>query len=186
MTGGKGGFNLLEGATKTIPKVCRSSMSVGTRGLAITAYGLEFFYGVFNEMTNPGCSLARLTKQGAWCAEVVTKKRISQRAGALVTDAKDLYDTLSKETSSMPEHRALIFELAGLRGWFVKYSAGVKWTADEYTIVDALSKDKQQSRNHLARILGHGRWSISKQDTLVRSAVDKPLIRRSANVGRRT
>ena len=160
-------------------------MSAETRGLAITADGLEFFHGVFNELARPGRSLSDIVKPSWGITEVVTKQRISQLASTLVTDAKDLYDTLSKETSSMPEQRALIFELAGFREWLVKYSTGIKWTADENMIVDALTKDKRQSRNHLARILSHGRWSISKQDVLVRSIADRPLIRKSANVGRR-
>ena len=60
-----------------------------------------------------------------------------------------------------------------------------KWTAVENMIVDALTKDKQQSRDRLVRIRGHGRWRNPKQDALVRSALDKPIIRRSANVSRR-
>ena len=86
----------------------------------------------------------------------------------------------------MPVLRTLIFELVGLREWLVIYSAGIKWTVDENMIVDALTKDKQQSMSHLARILSHGRWSISRQYALVRSIVDRPLIRKSANAGRRT
>ena len=159
-------------------------MSAETRGLVITADWLEFLHGVFNELARPGRSLSDIVKPSWGITEVVTKQRISQLACTLVTDAKDLYDTLSKETSSMPEQRALIFELAGLREWLVKYSAGIKWTADENMIVDTITKDKQQSRNHLARVLSHGRWSISKQDALVRSIADRPLIRESASVGR--
>ena len=101
-------------------------MSAETRGLVITADGLEFCHGVFNELARPGRSLSDIVKPSWRIMEVVTKQRISQLASALVTDAKDLYDTLSRDTSSIPEQRAFIFELVGLREWLVKYSAGIK------------------------------------------------------------
>ena len=90
MNGHEGVFNLLESGTKTIPRVCRSSMSAETHGLAITADGLEFFHGVFNELARPGRSLSDIVKPSWGITEVVTKKRLSQLASTLVTDAKVL------------------------------------------------------------------------------------------------
>ena len=74
MNGHEGAFNLLESGAKTIPRVCRSSMSAETRGLAITADGLNFFHGVFNGLALLGRSFSDIVKPSWGITEVVTKK----------------------------------------------------------------------------------------------------------------
>ena len=87
----------------------------------------------------------------------------------VVTDARDVYDRLAKETGGLPEQKALTMEIAGVREWIMETSAALRWTADENMINDGLTKDKQPSRRHLARIFAQNVWSVEKAPDLVRS-----------------
>ena len=88
----------------------------------------------------------------------------------VVTDARDVYDRLSKETGGLPEQKALVMEIAGIREWLLEALAQIRWTADENMIGDGLTKDKPASRHHLARILAGNVWSIEKVEDLIRTA----------------
>ena len=45
----------------------------------------------------------------------------------------------------------------------------MRWTADENTTKNGLTKDHKESRQHLARALQNGDWSVQRDATLVRT-----------------
>ena len=99
----------------------------------------------------------------------------------VVTDARDVYDRLAKETGGLPEQKALTMEIAGIREWMTETSCQLRWTADENMVNDGLTKDKQASRRHLARIFAQNVWSIEKEHDLLRNtAVDGDRASRQA------
>ena len=107
------------------------------------------------------------------------QEHISLRASStgwpktVVTDARDVYDRLAKETGGLPEQKALTMEIAIVREWLSSTGATIRWTANENMIGDGLTKDQEKSRAHLARILTGMRWSIERVKELVRdTAVD--------------
>ena len=85
----------------------------------------------------------------------------------IVTDARDVYDKLSTENCGLPQ-KALTLEIATIREWLVNSGALIRWTADENMIMNGLTKDHKESRQHLARVFQNGEWSVQRDATLVR------------------
>ena len=86
----------------------------------------------------------------------------------IVTDAQDVYDKLSTERDGLPQQEASTLEIATIREWLVNSGALIRWTADENMIMNGLTKDHKESRQHLARVLQNGEWSVQRDATLVR------------------
>ena len=80
----------------------------------------------------------------------------------IVTDARDVYDKLSTEKGGLPQQKALTLDIATIRG------ALIRWTADENMIMNGLTKDHKESRQHLARVLQNGEWSAQRDASSVR------------------
>lgn len=167
-----GKFAVLECLSRTIPRVCRSSMAAETRGLAMLTDSMQFFTDAFGQIL--GHKLVQMPQQ------------ISLRASGIrwpetvVTDARDVYDRLAKETGGLPEQKALTMEIAIVREWLLSTGANLRWTADENMIGDGLTKEAEKSRKHLARILAGNVWCIERDADLVRDPV-----RDGARPGRR-
>ena len=90
-----------------------------------------------------------------------------------MTDARDVYDRLAKETGGLPEQKALTMEIAIVLEWLMQTGAALRWTADENMIGDGLTKDQEKARAHLARIFTGSKWSIERVPELIRDvAVD--------------
>ena len=158
--GRRGKFNVLECLSRTIPRVCRSSMAAETRGLAMLADSMIFFSDALRHIL--GDKMLKHTPQ-------VTLKTPGIRWPAtVVTDARDVYDRLAKETGGLPEQKALTMEIAIVREWLLESGATIRWTADENMIGDGLTKDKQASRQHLCRIIAGNEWSIEQVQEFVR------------------
>ena len=85
-----------------------------------------------------------------------------------VTDAQDVYDKVSTEKGGLPQQKALTLEIATIRERLVNSGALIRWTADENMIMNGLTKDHKESRQHLARVLQNGEWS-AQRDALVRT-----------------
>ena len=60
----------------------------------------------------------------------------------------------------------------------VNSGALIRWTPEENMIMNGLTKDHKESRQHLARVLQNGEWSVQR---------DAPLVReKSASQSKRT
>ena len=77
----------------------------------------------------------------------------------------------------------MTLEIATIREWLVNSGALTRWTADENMIMNGLTKDHKESRQHLARVLQNGAWSVQRDATLVRekSASQSKRTRRLAS-----
>ena len=71
--------------------------------------------------------------------------------------------TVSTEKGGLPQQRALTLEIATIREWFVNSGALIRWTADANMVVNGLTKDHKESRQHLARVLQNGEWFVQNQ-----------------------
>ena len=109
--------------------------------------------------------------------EAKMSQQVSLRATGIrwpetvVTDARDVYDRLAKETGGLPEQKALTMEIAIVREWLLSTGAELRWTADENMIGDGLTREAEKSRKHLARILAGNVWCIERDADLVRDPV---------------
>ena len=81
--------------------------------------------------------------------------------------ARDVHDKVSTETYGLPKQNSLALEIATIREWLVNSGAQIRWTADENIIINGPTKDHQESRQRLARLLQEGEWSAQRDATLV-------------------
>ena len=86
----------------------------------------------------------------------------------MVTDARDVYDKLSTEKGGLQKKKTLTLEITAIRKWLVNSGALIRWTTDENMIMNGLTRDHKESRQHLARVLQNGEWSVRRDSTLVR------------------
>ena len=86
----------------------------------------------------------------------------------IVTDARDVSDKVSTEKGGLPQEKAVTLEIATIREWLVNSGALIRWNADDNMIMSGLTKDHKESRQHLARVLQNGEWSLQRDATLIR------------------
>ena len=151
----RGKFNVLECDFRTIRRVCRSSMAAETRGLDSMQFDGDLLSDILGESA-PSSKHVHL------------KQNAIEWPRTIVTDARDVYDKISTEKGGHPQQIALILEIATIREWLVNSGALIRWTADENMIMNGLTKDHKESRQHLVRVLQNGEWNVQRDATLVR------------------
>ena len=149
---------MLECDCRTITRVCRSSMAAETRGLGLQLDSMQF-YADLNEILGESALSSK---------NLHLKQNAIEWPKMIVTNAWDLYDKLSTEKGGLPQQKALTLEIATIRERLVNSGALIRWTADENMIMNGLTKDHKESRQHLARVLQSGKWSVQRYATLVR------------------
>ena len=70
----------------------------------------------------------------------------------IVTDARHVYGKLSTEKGGLPPQKALTLEIATIRELLVNSDAQIRWTADENMIMNGLTKNNKESRQHVSRV----------------------------------
>ena len=65
-----------------------------------------------------------------------------------MTDARDVHDEVSTEKGGLPQQKALTLEIVTIRERLVTSGAHLRWTADENMIMNGLTKDHRESRQH--------------------------------------
>ena len=149
---------MLECDCRTITRVCRSSMAAETRGLGLQLDSMQF-YADLNEI---------LRESALSSKNLHLKQKAIEWPKMIVTDARDLFDKLSTEKGGLPQQKTLTLEIATIRERLVNSGALIRWTADENMIMNGLTKDHKESRQHLARVLQSGEWSVQRDAALVR------------------
>ena len=157
--GARGKFNVLECDSRTITRVCRSSMASETRSLGLQVDSMQFYADLLSEI---------LGESAPHYKNLHLKQNAIEWPKMIVTDAPDVYDKLSTEKGGLPQQKALTVEIATIREWLVNSGALIRWTADENMIMNGLTKDHKESRQHLARVFQNGEWSVQRDATLVR------------------
>ena len=155
--GTRGKFNLLDWRSHKLKRVCRSSFAAETLSLAEANDAVQHLRGALLEILSPKANLREWESEvGRWPA-------------TLVVDARDCYDHLSKDTSALPTQKALMFDLASIRGSINEGHTKMRWTATENMLSDCLTK--AMDPDHLIHILQLGEWSVSYDPTLVNPAI---------------
>ena len=157
--GARGKFHVLECDSRTITRICRQGMAAETRGLGLQGASMQFYGDLLNEILGEGAPSSK---------KLHLKQNAIEWSKTIVTDAWDVYDKLLTENGGLPQHKALTLEIANIREWLANSGASIRWTADENMIMNGLTKDHRESRQHLARVLQNGDWSVQRDATLVR------------------
>ena len=97
--GARGKFNALECDSRTITRVCRSSMAAETRGLGLQGDSMQFYGDLLSEILGESAPFS--------CSRTI------------VTDARNVYDKFSTEKGGLPQQKALTLEIATIREWLV-------------------------------------------------------------------
>ena len=144
--GARGKFNVLDCDCRTITRVCRLSMAAETRGLGLQVDSMQFYADLIQILRESALSSKNLH----------LKQNAIEWPKMIVTDARDVYDKLSTEKGGLPQQKALTVEIVTIRERLVNSGALIRWTADENMIINGLTKDHKESRQHLARVLQVG------------------------------
>ena len=151
--GARGKFNALECDSRTITRVCRSSMAGETRGLGLQVDSMQFYGDLLNEILGESAPSSKKPH---------LKQNATEWPKTIVTDARDVHDKVSTEKGGLRQKKALTMEIVTIREWLVR------WTADENMIMNGLTKDRKESRQHLAHVQQNGEWSVQRDAVLVR------------------
>ena len=158
--GARGKFNVLGCDSRTITRVCRSSMVAETRGLGLQVDSMQFYGDLLNVILGESAPSSK---------KLHLKQNAIESPMTIVTDARDVYDKVSTEKGGLPQQKALTLEIATIPEWSVNSRALIRWTADENVILNGLTKDHKESRQHLARVLQNGEWSVQRDAASVRT-----------------
>ena len=139
--GARGKFNVFECDSRTITRVCRSSMAAETRGLGFQVDSMQFYAGLLSEI---------LGECPPSSENLHLKQNSIEWPKMIVTDARDVYDELFTEKSGFPPQKALTLGIATIRELLVNSDAQIRWSADENMIMNGLTKDHKESRQHMA------------------------------------
>ena len=92
--GARGKFNVLECDSRTIKRVCRSSMAAETRGLGLQVGSMELYADLLSGI---------LEERALSSMHVHLKQNSIEWPKMIVTDARVVYDTLSTEKGGLPQ-----------------------------------------------------------------------------------
>ena len=133
-------------------------MAAETRGLGLQVDSMQFYADLLTEIRGESAPSSK---------NLHLKQNAIEWPKMIVTDAQDVYDKHSTEKGGLPQQKALTLVIATIREWLVNSGALIRWTADENMIMNGLTKDQKESRQHLARVLQNGEWSVQRDAALV-------------------
>ena len=96
--GAGGKFNVLECDSRAITRVCRSSMAVETRGLALQVDSMQFYADLLGEILGQSAPSSK---------NLYMRQSATYWPKTIVTDARDVYDKVSTEKARFPQQKAL-------------------------------------------------------------------------------
>ena len=79
-----------------------------------------------------------------------------------------MYEKVSDREGRTPTTESLDTRGCHHSGMLVNSGALIRWTADENMIMNGLTKDHKESRQHVVRALQNGEWIVQRDAALVR------------------
>ena len=147
-----GTFALLDWRSGRQKRACRSTFGAETLALSDTADRGDFMRGLLHEILVGG------------------DPRLSEEEGLplrWVTDAKDVFDTLTRQGGhSTTEHR-LALETGILRELLQRHDCSVHWIGTDQMLADCLTKD--MAADYLSARLQDCRWSFTDHPQVAKS-----------------
>ena len=128
-------FNVLQCDSRTIRRVCRSSMAAETRDLGLQVDSMQFGGDLLSEILGESAPSSK---------KLHLKQNAMEWSRTIVTDARDAYDKVSTEKGGLPQRKALTLEIATIREWLVNSGTLIRWTADENMIMNGLTMDHKE------------------------------------------
>ena len=155
LSGREGTFNLLDGRSHRLSRVCRSSYAAETYSLEEGVDSAEVVRGLIAECKGADLAVCRHDLSVIDSVPLVA-----------VVDAKDTHDRCKSDTSSHGAQKSLCFSVVFLKTFFRRKGTDLRWVETENMLSDALTKD--MDRSWLKRVLCSGRWAITFHPEMVR------------------
>ena len=125
--GARGKFNVLECDSRTITRVCRSSMAAETRDLGLQVDSMQFYGDLLNEVLGASAPFSK---------RVHLKQSAMDWPKVIVTGARSVDNKLLTEKGGLQQQKALTLEIVTIREWLVNSDAQIRWTADDNMIMN--------------------------------------------------
>ena len=119
--GARGKFIVLECDSRTITRVCRSSMVAQTGGLGLQVDSMHFYGDLLNEILRESAPSSK---------KLHLKQNATVWSKTIVTDARDVHDKVSTEKGGLPRQKALTLEIATIREWLVNSGILIRCTTE--------------------------------------------------------
>ena len=137
--------HLVEFSTGTVKRVCRSTLAAEANALIAAVEAADYLRSVILAMNNPHMALSDLMDRGDMLPVQV------------YTDAKSLYDVVSKDTSR-PQDKRLRVVIAQLREMIGEDGTTLTWIDNSMMLADALTKLSAE-RGYLLKAISDNSWS---------------------------
>ena len=144
MDGKTGCFSVIDSRSHRIGRVCRSTYGAELLGAEESFDIGQFIRGVVAEFQG----LPVLGRQVDHVLDSISM--------CVVTDAKDVYDRCSSDTSSYGSQKSLAFTIAWLRAMLQRPNTKLRWTSTMNMFIDCGTKEMDVS--HFQQIVKTGRW----------------------------
>ena len=153
ISGKTGSFSVLDYKSHRMPRVCRSSYAAEVMGAEEGLDASELARGFVAEALG-------INVHSRFGAVEITRVPLTG-----VTDAKDCYDRVTKDTG-FGSQKSLMFSVANIRQTLRRPQTSFRWTATANLFVDGGTK--AMDTTHLKLILQKGEWSIEYQPEFIK------------------
>ena len=159
MDGKTGSFSVIDSRSHRIGRVCRSTYGAELLGAEESFDIGQFIRGVVAEFQG-------LPVLGRHVDHVLDS--ISM---CVVTDAKDVHDRCSSDTSSYGSQKSLAFTIAWLRAMLQRPNTKLRWTSTMNMFIDCGTKEMDVS--HFQQIVKTGKWCAKYEAAFVKQGKTK-------------
>ena len=159
MDGKTGCFSVIDSRSHRIGRVCRSTYGAELLGAEESFDIGQFIRGVVAEFQG----LPVLGRQVDHVLDSISM--------CVVTDAKDVYDRCSSDTSSYGSQKSLAFTIAWLRAMLQRPNTKLRWTSTMNMFIDCGTKEMDVS--HFQQIVKTGRWCAKYEAAFVKQGKTK-------------
>ena len=102
-------FNVLECDSRTITRMCRSSMAAEIRGLSLQVDSMQIYGDLLSEILGESAPSSK---------KLHLKQNVLEWSKTFVTGAQDVFDKVSTAKGGLPQQKALTPEMATIREWW--------------------------------------------------------------------
>ena len=149
-------FSILSWKSHTLKRRTVSTLGAETQAIVEAASVATWFRYLISECLNPRHGTAKL---GDW------ESQIQNLEFGLVTDAKSVYDALTKNSSVSASDKRTSIDLSIIREFLRKHEGCVRWIDGRYQLADSLTK--VMPSDFLRAVMALGRYQLHEEyDTL--------------------
>ena len=141
--------SFVEWRSTRIRRVVRSTLSAEAYSMSEASEGCDWLRTMIAEITNPAYTFRQY------------EEHMENIPGALVTDAKSLYDVLVAEKTNIHDRR-LSLEATLLRETLTR-GLVAKWVRSEQMLADVLTKESVDDK-YLGQVVSTGLWTLGPDD----------------------